>query len=149
MRNGGLDDIVREALTGQVASRFRRRAAASDDAPSALRLALERSDRSVRDLRLDSGERELVPDARVPRSPVGERRCPRRRVAAIVDERCAQEPVENVLPVGLADAATLQIAVDLGRGALTMPQRPKCLLERRVRRCRRLSSRREPPLRPR
>jgi hypothetical protein len=149
MRNGCVDDVVREALTGQVASRLRRRAATSDDAPSALRLALERSDGGLRDLRLDSGERELVPDALVPRSPVGERRRPRRRIAEIVDERCAEEPVENVLPVGLADATTLQIAVDLGRGALTMPQRPKCLLERRVRRCRRLSSRREPPLRPR
>jgi hypothetical protein len=73
MRNGGVDDVVREALTGQVASRLRRRPAASDDAPSALRLALERSDGGLRDLRLDSRERELVPDALIPRSPVGER----------------------------------------------------------------------------
>jgi hypothetical protein len=30
-----------------------------------------------------------------------------------------------------------------------MTKRPECLLERRVGRCRRISSRREPPLRPR
>ena len=75
MRNGGVDDVVREALARQIASRLRRGSTASDDALGALRLALERSDCGLRDLRVDPGELELVADALVARSPVRERRC--------------------------------------------------------------------------
>ena len=75
MRNGGVDDVVREALARQIASRLRRGSTASDDALGASRLALERSDSGLRDLRVDPGELELVSDALVPRSPIRERGC--------------------------------------------------------------------------
>ena len=75
MRNGGADDVVGEALAGEITSGFRRRAAASDDALRPFGLALEGFDRGLCGLRVDPGEQELMPDALVPRSPVGEGGC--------------------------------------------------------------------------
>jgi len=149
MRNDRVDDVVRESLPGEVARGLRRYAATRDDAVGALRLAREPGDRGVDILAIHARERELVTDSLVPGAAVGEGNGPCRGVPPIVDEGSADERLEDIPPRVLRHAAALEVAIDLGRRAIAVAQRPERLLERRLGRCRGVSSRREPPLRPR
>jgi hypothetical protein len=144
-----VEDVVGEALPGKITGRLCRRATAGDDALGALGLAPERVDYLVQDARLHAGERELVSYALVPRPALRERESPREGITAVVDEGGADEPVDNVLTLDVTDPAALEKAIDLGCGAIAVTQRTKRLLERCSCGCRRVSSRREPPLRPR
>jgi hypothetical protein len=144
-----VNDVVGEALPGKITGRLCRGATSGDDAFGALGLAREGSDCLVHDARLHPGERELVSYALVPRPTLRERESPREGITAVVDEGGADEPVDNVLTLGVTDPAALEKAIDLGCGAIAVTQRTERLLERCSCRRRGVSSRREPPLRPR
>ena len=144
-----MHDVVREPLPSQVPSRLGGRTASKDDPLCAFRLAGERRDRRLRDVGFHSSERELVTDAFVPGAALGESVRPRLGVPVVVDEGGTNESLEDIVALALADAATLEEAVDLERRAVAVAERTERELQRRLDGCRGVSSRRGPPRPPR
>ena len=124
-----MDDVVGEALSGQVARRLRARASARDDPLGTLTLALERRQRVLDELVVDTGEHQVVTDERVARPAIGEALGARLREAAVVDEPGARERRERFDAIVLGDAARLELVVDLRGAAIAMAQRTQRRLD--------------------
>jgi len=88
-RNDGVDDVVREALSGEVPSCLRSRASACHDALGTLTLALERRHRIFDELGVDTRAQQVVTDVRIARPAIGEPFSPRLGESAIVARRGA------------------------------------------------------------
>ena len=149
-RNDGVDDLVGEALSRQVAGRLRSRASARHDALGTLTLALERRQRVLDELGVDTRAQQVVTDERVARPAIGEPFGARLREAAIVDEPCPRKRRERFDSFVLGDASRRELIVDLCGAAIAMAQGAKRRLDGVARPARRrFSSRRGPPLRSR
>ncbi len=149
-RNGGVDNLVGEPLSGQVPRRLRSRAPARHDALGTLRFALERRHRVLDELTVDTRAQEVVTDERVARSAIGEPFGTRLRESAIVDEPCPRKRRERFDSFVLGDASRGELIVDLRGAAIAMAQGTERRLDGVAGPARRrFSSRRGPPLRSR
>ena len=149
-RNDGVDDLVGEALSSHIPRRLRSRASARHDALGTPTLALQRRQRMLDELRVDTRARQVVSDERVARPAIGEPLGARLRKAAIVDESCPGKRRERFDSFVLGDAPRGELVVDLCRSVVATAQGPERRLDGVAAPARRrLSSRREPPLRSR
>jgi hypothetical protein len=121
-RNGGVNNLVGEALSRQVACRLRSRAAARHDALGALTLTLEPRQCMLDELAIDSRAHQVVTDERVSRPAIREPFGARLREAAIIDESCPRKCRERLDSILRGDTTRGQLIVDLRGTAITMTQ---------------------------
>lgn len=149
-RNGGVDNLVGEALSRQVPRRLRSRASARHDALCTLTLALERRHRTLDERGVDTRAQQIVTNERVARPAIGEPLGTRLRKSAIVDESCPHKRCERFDSLVRGDASRRELIIDLGGAVIAMAQGTERRLDGVARPARRrFSSRREPPLRSR
>ena len=149
-RNDSVDNLVGEALSGQVPGRLGSRATARHDPLGTLTLALESRHRMLDKLGVDTRAQQVVTDERVARPTIREPLGPRLRESAIVDETGPGERRERFDSLVLGDALRREPIVDLRGAAIAMTQRPKRRLDGVAGPARRrFSSRRGPHLRSR
>lgn len=146
-----MNDVLREALPGEVARRLHTRSTTNEDPLGSFVLALERPDSTPDEVVLDASLQQVTADERVARTAPSERPGAALGKALVVDEPGSDECCENVYPLTRGDSTRLEMAVDLRSTPVTVAQRTESCLESSVAGCvvRRFSSRREPPLRRR
>ena len=123
-RSRGLDRVLAKPLAAQVRCRFRAGPEASDDLRSAIALGIERRERRGGHRWLNSVALELVPDALVAESPLGEGDGSGKGVAVVVE---VAEPFERLEGLGtpiLAYAGAFQPLLELTAGAVMVLERP-------------------------
>jgi len=143
-------DVFREALPGQIARGLRANASARDDPRRALALTLERHQRVLDEIGVDTRAHQVVTDQGIACASIGEPFGARLREAAIIDEASAHERREGFDSLVLGYAPRRELIVDLRSAAIALAQGAKRRLDGVAGPARRpFSSRREPPLRAR
>jgi hypothetical protein len=142
--NDAGDDVLGEALPSQVASGLRSCAAPDDDVLGAVGLCVQRAESVLYKLGRDARSSELVADARVTGTSLGERACTRFGVAPIVREPGPEERLDRLVALFTLETLLGEAASELGRAPVAVAKRA----ERRIQRALgRRPARREPPVR--
>jgi hypothetical protein len=121
-RNGGVHDVLGEALSGEIAGGLRPGAPPHDDPIGTYELVLERRESMLDDVSLDAGELEVVPYECIACTAIREPRSTGLREATVVDEPGPSKRRERVDPIALRYPARGELRVDLRGASISMAQ---------------------------